>query len=139
MTTVGIILIFILAGALSYGFYWGYRKNLSIMRETAHLLEEYFTPTRKYYTWIGGVVGFEAQYFLLDGRKIHVKLILLPRHAILYYPISLLLRKRDKLYFRGKLDLSDIEEKHVIKRLPTGEVVVEMPLNKESIKKIKLL
>ncbi len=139
MTTIGIISIFLLAGALSYGFYWGYKKNLSIMKETAKLLEEYFTPTRKYYTWIGGVVGFEAQYFLLDGRKIHVKLILVPRHAILYYPISLLLKRRDKLFFRGKLDLSDIDEKHIIKRLANGEVVVEMNPNPKDIKKIKLL
>ena len=105
MATLGIILIFLTAGALSYGFYWGYKKNLSIMKETAKLLEEYFTPARKHYTWIGGVVGFEAQYFLLDGRKIHIKLILLPRHAILYYPISLLLNKSDKLFFRGKIDI----------------------------------
>ncbi len=139
MTTLGIILIFIVAGGLSYGFYWGYKKNLAIMKKTARLLEEYFTPTKKYYTWIGGVVGFEAQYFLLDGRKIHVKLILLPRHAILYYPISLLLHKGDKLFFRGKLDLSDIDEKHVIKRLPGGEVVVQMKPDPENIKKIKLL
>lgn len=139
MATLGIILIFLTAAALSYGFYWGYRKNLSIMKETAKLLEEYFTPARKHYRWIGGVVGFEAQYFLLDGRKIHIKLILLPRHAILYYPISLLIHKRDKLFFRGKIDISDIEEKRVIKRLPTGEVVVEMRPIPEDIKKIKLL
>ncbi len=139
MATLGIILIFLAAGGLSYGFYWGYKKNLSIMKETAKLLEEYFTPAKKHYTWIGGVVGFEAQYFLLDGRKIHIKLILLPRHAILYYPISLLINKSDKLFFRGKIDISEIEKKRVIKTLPTGEVVVEMRPLPEDIKKIKLL
>ncbi len=139
MTTLGIILIFLTAGGLSYGFYWGYKKNLQIMKDTAKLLEEYFTPAKKSYTWIGGVVGFDAQYFLLDGRKIHIRLILLPRHAILYYPFSLLTSKHDKLFFRGKIDISDINEKRVIKKLPTGEVVVMMKPVPEEIKKIKLL
>lgn len=136
--TVGIIFLFVAAGILSYGFYWGYKKNLAIMKEISKQLEEHFTPVRKYYTWIGGVIGFEAQYFLLGGKKIHIKLILLPRHAIIYYPIALLINRGDKLYFRGKLDLSEIEEKHVIKKLPNGEVVVEMKPIIEDIKKIKL-
>ncbi len=134
-----LIVLFVTAGVLSYGFYWGYKKNTRIMKNTAKMLENYFTPAKKHYTWIGGVVGFEADYFLINGKHVHITLLLLPRHSLLYYPFSYLVHKGDRMLIRGRLNMDDIEEKEVIKRLPTGEIVVEMRPSESNIKRIKVL
>lgn len=86
------------AVGLGYGFMRGQRRNRMIAAEIAHSLEEFYHPEEKRYVNIGGVVGYHIFYRLGGQLKSLVgTLTLLPRHAVLYLPISRLLGRRDQL------------------------------------------
>ena len=64
-------------------------------------MEEALRPKEKNYTWIGGYVGVVAEYVLEDENysKVKATISLLPHHSLLYLPISLLLGRKDRVYF----------------------------------------
>lgn len=63
-------------------------------------MEEALQPVNKNYTWIGGYVGVVAEYDLKHEiyEKVKGTISLLPHHSLLYFPISLLLGRRDRVY-----------------------------------------
>ena len=81
-------------------FYRGRKVNLKLIEFTARRLEELYKPVDKNYWWIGVYVGFRALYKLLKGvlDRVEVTFILLPRHSIFYFPISLLTTRFDRIF-----------------------------------------
>ncbi len=92
------LLLVSFALVLGYGFLKGQQRNRIIASQLAHSLEEFYRPEEKRYVNIGGVVGYHIFYRLHGKLKSLVgTLTLLPRHALLYLPISRLLGRRDQV------------------------------------------
>lgn len=104
-----IFLLILLSAIAMYQFFKGRKLNLGIMSRVSKDLEEALKPLDKEYTWLGGYVGFKAKY-KLKNADVEATLTLLPRHALLYSPISLLVNKADRLYIvvRGRIDLAEL-------------------------------
>jgi len=104
-----IFLLILLSAIAMYQFFKGRKLNLGIMSRVSKDLEEALKPLDKEYTWLGGYVGFKAKY-KLKNADVEATLTLLPRHALLYLPISLLVNKADRLYIvvRGRIDLAEL-------------------------------
>jgi hypothetical protein len=92
-----------------YQFFRGRKLNLMIMRRVSRALEDALKPTDKEYTWLGGYIGFKGKYEL-ESADVEATLTLLPRHALLYFPISLVINRSDRLYIvvRGRIDMGEI-------------------------------
>jgi len=104
-----IFLILLLSAIAMYQFFQGRKLNLMMMSRVSKDLENALKPADKEYTWLGGYVGFRANYSLEHG-EVEATLTLLPRHALLYFPISLIVNRSDRLYlvFRGRIALEEI-------------------------------
>jgi len=104
-----IFLILLLSAVAMYQFFRGRKLNLMVMGSVSKYLEDALRPVDKEYTWLGGYVGFRANYSLEHG-EVEATLTLLPRQASLYFPISLLVNRSDRLYlvFRGRIALEEI-------------------------------
>ncbi|MFW6249492.1 MAG: hypothetical protein ACOC47_00195 [Alkalispirochaetaceae bacterium] len=108
-------LIISFAFALGYGFMQGQRKNRLIAAEVAHSLEELYRPDDTRYVNIGGVVGYHIFYQLHGKVKSIVgTLTLLPRHAVLYMPISRLLGRRDQMRLTLHTTALPFGEGHIV-------------------------
>ncbi|MCD6087565.1 MAG: hypothetical protein J7K11_06335 [Candidatus Hydrothermae bacterium] len=92
-----------LSGFIYLQFLRGRRRNLERIRRCSAILEKIFQPADKTYTWIGGVAGFKAEYRLRDTRKLYATFALLPRQSLLYFPISKLIFRADRLYLAFEL------------------------------------
>ncbi len=75
----------------------GYKKNIKIMKEMAETLEAAFSPKDKLYTYLGGVLGFIAEYQADGFEKISVTLRLIPRQSALYLPFMFVTSGKDSL------------------------------------------
>ncbi len=97
---VMLLFIFGLAGASSVGFYYGRKKNLELMIKYVRELEDALNPLDKEYMLLGLYSGFKAQYMINrdNVEKVEASLGLMPRLSILYYPISMLTLRHDRLY-----------------------------------------
>jgi hypothetical protein len=105
-------LIVALAFATTFQFYKGRKLNLLLMKHYLHEIESVLKPSDKEYVWLGGYVGYKAKY---NRGKVEVTLTLLPRQSLLYFPISLLTSRHDKLYIVFKLR-NRMAEAHLIQR-----------------------
>jgi len=96
----GVTLLVILGLAASLQYWRGRRLNLTLIRELSRQMEEALQPVNKNYTWIGGYVGVVTEYDLKHEiyEKVKGTISLLPHHSLLYFPISLLLGRRDRVY-----------------------------------------
>ena len=94
------IILVVLSMVAVAQFYRGRKVNLKLIEFTARRLEELYKPVDKNYWWIGVYVGFRALYKLLKGvlDRVEVTFILLPRHSIFYFPISLLTTRFDRIF-----------------------------------------
>lgn len=113
-----ILLILIFGGVVSLQFFQGRKLNVILMRYFIKGFEENLKPKDKLYTYIGGYVGFKVQYDINDEfvDKIQMSLTLLPRQSLLYFPISLLTRKHDRLYILLRLKQKLGYDAHIIKK-----------------------
>ena len=104
---------------LIYTYYNGQRTNLKKIRGTAASLEKALKPSNKRYTWLGGVVGFSADFKVEGFEEVQAVLTLIPRQSLLYMPFVLLLRgAEDRLQRLFFLKEKPVEELHVI---PVGK------------------
>lgn len=97
------------------GFYIGVRRNISKARSIASLLEESLKPEDQTYTWLGGVIGFYAEYKVKGFDRVTATLRLSPRHAVLWYPFSWLLGRRDNLQMLFFLNRKIKGEFHIVR------------------------
>jgi len=105
-------LIVALAFATTFQFYKGRKLNLLLMKHYLNEIESVLKPSDKEYIWLGGYVGYKARY---NRGKVEVTLTLLPRQSLLYFPISFLTSRHDKLYIVFKLR-DRMAETHLIQR-----------------------
>ncbi len=117
--TSGLLLaIMVLAGISSIQFYKGRKLNLQLMQHYLRSIEEVVKPEDKDYVWLGGYIGFRAKYKVNreNIRKFEYTLTLLPRHSILYFPISLFVSRHDKLYVVVRPFAQIKREAHLIQK-----------------------
>ncbi|NJE10556.1 hypothetical protein [Thermococcus sp. MAR1] len=110
--------IFLIAGISALQFYRGRKLNLMLMEHYIQAVKEVIKPEDELYTWLGGYIGFRAEYKVHRDnlRKFEYTLTLLPRHSLLYFPIALITSRHDKLYLVIK-PFSDIRrEAHLIQK-----------------------
>ena len=97
-----VLLLFVaLAAFLGLGWYRGGRANHALILTATQAMERAFAPIDTTYINIGGVVGYNFVYQLSPPfLRLEGTILTLPRHAILYLPISRwLLRREDTLLF----------------------------------------
>ena len=101
---------------LVVSFYWGVKANIRKAKEVAAELEKALSPDDKKYTWLGGVIGFYAEYKVRGFSKITATLRLIPRHAVLWLPITFLIGRRDTLQMLFFLKMPVRGECHVVRK-----------------------
>ncbi|MDI6861625.1 MAG: hypothetical protein QMD25_06465 [Caldisericia bacterium] len=113
-----ILLMLILGGIASLQFFKGRKVNTLMMIKYIRDFEESLKPKDKLYTYIGGYIGFKANYDINENfiKKIELTLTLLPRQSLLYLPISYLTRKHDRLYVVIRLNEKFGYDSHIIKK-----------------------
>lgn len=104
--------------AVSAGYFLGRRKNALLMKQYAAAIEGALKPSDQQYTWVGGYIGFRADYKVKSElvKRVKATLHLLPRLSLLYYPIALLTMRHDKLYIVVEVAKSLTGEAHLIKK-----------------------
>lgn len=108
---------------LAYGYFHGRRRNRAIVSHAFAELVEVIRPVDQTYTNIGGAIGYHAVFTPQPDSVVaqaDITLTLLPRHAWLYLPISLLLRRWDRLYLTLGLKHSPPAEGHLIEARYAG-------------------
>jgi hypothetical protein len=95
---VSFIIISAAALVLVFGYIFGRKINLRLSREVSKELERIFAPKDQTYVWIGGLIGFRAAYVVEGLTYLKITMLMLPRHSILYYPISKLTSRNDRLW-----------------------------------------
>ncbi|WP_054841519.1 hypothetical protein [Thermococcus peptonophilus] len=112
-------IIFVLAGGISViQYYRGRKMNLILMEHYIRMIKDVVKPEDENYTWLGGYIGFRAEYKVNRDniRKFEYTLTLLPRHSILYFPISLVTSRHDKLFIVVKPFAQIKREAHLIQK-----------------------
>ncbi|MDD2670957.1 MAG: hypothetical protein PHG91_08180 [Syntrophales bacterium] len=95
---------------LGLGFFWGKRANRKIFLSAFNDLLDVIKPVDQTFTNIGGLIGYHASFVTRKKgaiEKVDATITFLPRQSWLYFPISRLIRKYDRLfitlYLRGDL------------------------------------
>lgn len=115
MTTAALAFLLLMVAALiSLQFYRGRKRNLWLIKSYAEELEQALRPLDQTYTWIGGYIGFRADYKTRTGG-LQVTLTLLPRHSILFLPISRLWMRHDRLFALIRLKPPLSGEAHAVR------------------------
>lgn len=138
MTEGQLFFVFIVAaGILTLGYFRGRRRNLERARSISRELEGALHPKDQTYTWLGGVLGFKAEYRGIDwAPRVEATLTLLPRHSLLYLPVAMLLAGGDRLFVLAYPAKSIRGEAHVIAapyRRRLGRLAGEEGWRRESV------
>ncbi|AEC52396.1 hypothetical protein PNA2_1481 [Pyrococcus sp. NA2] len=139
-----ILIIMVLAAVSTLQFYKGRKLNLLLMQHYLRSVEDILKPVDKEYIWLGGYVGFRAYYKLRDKDvlKFEYTLTLLPRQSILYFPISLLISRHDKMYVVIRPTFEVKREVHFLQKgyfriKPRIEREVELLKGEEEVNGVK--
>jgi hypothetical protein len=120
IVTQPIFFLFIaFSGLLVLGFYWGRKANQRIALSALEDLVAVVKPDDQTFTNIGGVVGYHANLFIKKKsqvQQVDATITLLSRHAWLYFPISKLIMRHDRLFITVYLRDKFLEEGHLIEK-----------------------
>lgn len=108
---------------LSVVYFWGRRANQRLYLSAFADLTEVIKPDDQIFTNIGGVVGYHANFILKKESvfsKVDATITLLPRHSLLYMPLSKLIMKFDRLFITLYLKTSLSGEGHLIEKRYAG-------------------
>lgn len=87
---------------LSIVFYWGRRENKRLFLAAFNDLVDVIKPDDQNFTNIGGLVGYHANLIINKNdsafTKVDATITLLPRHSLLYMPISIMIMRFDRLF-----------------------------------------
>jgi hypothetical protein len=102
---------------LSIGYLWGRRANKRVFLSAFNALVDTVCPDDQTFTNIGGLVGYHAN--LLIKRKspisrVDATITLLPRHSLLYLPVSKFIMRHDRLFVSIHLKSALPGEAHLI-------------------------
>ena len=118
IVTQPLFLLFIAVTAmLSIGYFWGRRVNRRLFLSAFNGLADIIGPDDQTFTNIGGLVGYHANFLIKRQSpiaKIDATITLLPRHSLLYLPISMLIMRHDRLFVSIHLKSSLQGEAHLI-------------------------
>lgn len=94
-----VLLVFVaIALFLSVGWHRGRQRNQALILNTVGVMETVFQPRDTTYTNIGGFIGYNVAYTLDPPlTRLEGTIITLPRHAVLYLPLSRYLFKREDM------------------------------------------
>lgn len=111
-------LLIIFAIVITVMYFLGRRKNLVLIREYAQAMEKILKPTSQQYTWLGGYIGFKAEYKVKQEivGKVKPTLHMMPRLSLLYYPVAKLTMRHDKLYIVMETSRNIDGEAHLIQK-----------------------
>lgn len=131
------VLIFVaFAAFLMLGWNRGGRINTRILLHAVETMERVFSPLDKTYTNIGGVVGYNFDYQLAPPfTRLEGTVTTLPRHAVLYLPISSrLLGREDRLLFTLYCEELRTGRGHIVnaERYRRGTIPIEDAENPEN-------
>ena len=112
------VLLVVLAIVAVVQFAKGRKLNLTLISFTASAMEKILKPKDKIYQWIGLYVGYKAVYKLeVDSlERLEATLLLLPRQSLLYYPISLIVSRFDRIFLVFCYKKNIPREAHVIRK-----------------------
>jgi len=111
-----IIISIVLAGLAMVQFFKGRKINLNLMYFSMKKAEEALHPIDKNYTLVGIYTGYSAKYILRGPvEEAELVVLLMPRQALLYYPIALITSRFDRFYLRLAYRGRVRAEAHVIK------------------------
>ncbi len=118
ITSTLLFALMVVAALTSIQFYKGRKLNIQLMQHYLRSIEEIVKPEDKDYVWLGGYIGFRANYKINreNIRKLEYTLTLLPRHSLLYFPIALLTSRHDKLYVVLRPFANIKREAHLIQK-----------------------
>lgn len=118
VTTWALPVVVVVALFIATTYFMGRRHNVVLMRIYAQSLEKALRPVDQKYTWIGGYVGYRAEYKVKDDyiKMVKASLHLLPRMSLLYRPIARFTMRHDKLYLVFECKQSLPGEAHLIKK-----------------------
>ena len=92
-------LFVVVIGVLMLVLFRNRKYNLLTIRAIGKELESALQPEDQTYTWLGGSVGFNAEYKTGKPlRKVEATLTMLSRQSMFFYPISKLLFGNDRLF-----------------------------------------
>ena len=95
-----LLIIVVLGGIAALQFYKGRKINTDIMIHYIRKFEEQLNLRDKNYIYLGGYVGFKADYELKDKNvsRINLVLTLLARQSLFWLPFSYPVKRGDRLY-----------------------------------------
>ncbi|HOK06085.1 MAG TPA: hypothetical protein PK836_03045 [Syntrophales bacterium] len=104
---------------LGYGFFRGRRVNEGIFRSAFQDLLDIVRPVDQTFVNIGGTIGYHATLTPPKGgpvTKVEATITFLPRQALLWMPISLIIRRWDRLFVTLHLSRPPVAEGHLIEK-----------------------
>jgi hypothetical protein len=104
----------LVVAATTAGYALGRRANRGAALRIARELEEALEPDDTLYTWIGGLIGFHAEYEVRDLRRVRITCTLLPRHSVMYLPVAVLLGRGDRLHVTLTVAAPPAVEVHLV-------------------------
>ncbi len=134
MSTKYIALLLAVSLIISIIYYFGYRKNVKIIKSIAIALEDALKPKDKLYTYLGGVLGFSVEYKVDGVKKVLANLRLIPRQSVLYLPFMFITSGKDnlQLLFYTKKPLRC--EFHLVRKSPLNLTKPKI-YNRDKLKK----
>ncbi len=107
--------IIVLALYATLGYFRGKKKNSWIAGWISRETEDALNPADTDYVNIGGCIGYNFTYSLKGSFKAASGTItMLPRQSALYFPVSLLTTKNDRLYLNIRAEGKLAGEGHVV-------------------------
>ncbi len=111
-----ILPLILLALCTTAGYFWGRKKNRWIGAWIARESEAALQPRETEYVNIGGCIGYHFTYAMsAPFREAKGTFALLPRHSLLYLPISILIRRHDRFYLQLFTDERLPGEAHILR------------------------
>ena len=110
--------VIVVALVVTASYFFGRRENAALMRVCAAATEKALKPLDQSYTWVGGYIGYKAEYKVKDDiiKAVKATLHLKPRMSLLYYPVARFTMRHDKLYIVFECKRSIPGEGHLIKK-----------------------
>jgi hypothetical protein len=109
------VAMIVAAGVLMLGYLRGRKVNLALVKAISQELETALRPKDQTYTWLGGLLGFRAEYTgSPHAPRVEATLTLAPRHSLLYLPVARLVTGGDRLFVVSYPTKSIRDEAHVV-------------------------
>jgi hypothetical protein len=117
MDVVYLIPLLLLGAAGSIQYVLGSKKNRWLGKRLSIQAEDVLQPKSTEYINIGGVIGYNFVYKLRDPwREAKGSFTFVPRHSMLYVPISYLIGNRDRFFMNLFADKRLAGEGHIVER-----------------------